>query len=581
MGLWNGSSVLLILLLLPILGSLPYCQASNELEIFCSISPQSALKLLQLVRGGTIHSAYDPDAEDNRRLFYSDLDDHGQWPKPSASLRRSASIEANSSQEKPLSFNNRRHRPLDYLDYRDVLQCRSPWSSDLDFDEPDGGVGTGLDDESLFSTDDEHSDVDYRGKLDGNRKLLHSPVVYQYHGRSRVRGSNSDSIHFILLGPNVDHWKAVGQVLASRGFNVIACERVESEDSRTKVVRTKDSPNLVLEILDALNWNKVILVGCDNESVLAMETAMILSPDRVAGLVLSGDTKEADRLASNAGVDTLDSFLRRVLDCPFIIVWDGDSPTVVPGSSAHTAMKADADSSDRCLILGGGSAPHRLKPEQFAWLLTRFVEEKLEFSLKKTRITNDGLGRARNKASGNSGQGLLQALNLPFGINTMVSPEGRLLLGRAVAAALFYIIAMKVVVIQYGILRAGLTGIKSSYDSVDAVRKKVFQATAAFVLNYGYIPRLFKLKKAADDDDEDERLGGTVFVGPKQSIVNEENEVEKGESDDSEMKEEEENEEDETANSEDEKIEDGEPLPDDQERHKFRRPFFFLDNVVT
>jgi hypothetical protein len=59
---------------------------------------------------------------------------------------------------------------------------------------------------------------------------------------------------------------------------------------------------------------------------------MMLAPDRVAGLVLSGDPTEPSRLASVTGVDVLDSFLRRILGCPFIIVWDGDSSSGVPGS---------------------------------------------------------------------------------------------------------------------------------------------------------------------------------------------------------------------------------------------------------
>ena len=82
----------------------------------------------------------------------------------------------------------------------------------------------------------------------------------------------------MLLGPNVDHWKGVGQLLASRGFNAVACERVENEDTRTKNAnRDLDSPNLTLEIIEALKWNKVVLVGCDGESMLAMETAMMLA----------------------------------------------------------------------------------------------------------------------------------------------------------------------------------------------------------------------------------------------------------------------------------------------------------------
>jgi hypothetical protein len=94
----------------------------------------------------------------------------------------------------------------------------------------------------------------------------HSPVVYQYFGKSRSRGHQYPSsqatddaqLNFILLGPNVDHWKAVGQILASRGFNVMACERMipdenndEDNNSNNEASTTKfdDAPELVLEIL--------------------------------------------------------------------------------------------------------------------------------------------------------------------------------------------------------------------------------------------------------------------------------------------------------------------------------------------
>jgi hypothetical protein len=116
-------------------------------------------------------------------------------------------------------------------------------------------------------------DLDAGGKLGSNRKLSHSPVVYQFYGRSRARGNPSDSVHFILLGPNVDHWKVIGQLLASKGFNVMACERLDKEETGRGADCSKDAPNLVLEILDVLKWNRVVLVGCDRESILAIGTA--------------------------------------------------------------------------------------------------------------------------------------------------------------------------------------------------------------------------------------------------------------------------------------------------------------------
>jgi hypothetical protein len=92
----------------------------------------------------------------------------------------------------------------------------------------------------------------------------HTPILYQYFGRSRIRGPSSpDALHFILLGPNVDHWKTVGTILASRGFNVIACERVEEDivtendaihdrgglESEKLAMENNDAPELVLDVL--------------------------------------------------------------------------------------------------------------------------------------------------------------------------------------------------------------------------------------------------------------------------------------------------------------------------------------------
>lgn len=468
----------------------------------------------------------------------------------------------------------RRHHPCEY---RDVVQCnvwQGSWTNQAD-DESDDPPDVP---NERSSNEGDKSYVDYRGRLEGSRKLSHSPVVYQYYGRSRIRGNPSDSVHFVLLGPNVDHWKAVGQVLAARGFNTIACERLKSGPNDGKDT-SEDAPNLVLDVLLALKWKKVIVVGCDSEAILAMETAMMLCPDQVVGLVLAGDLASANQVAAAAGVGELENFLRRVLDCPFLIVSDSDTPTVVSGSSAHKAL--ETDSTDKCLILGGGTAPHRLKPEQFAWVLTRFVEEKLEIVLRRKTLAPKE--RAANGSTTGRinilGDGFLRALNLPFGVNTLVSPEGRLLLGRAVAAALFYITAMRVIVIQYGILRAGLIAIKSRYESIDALTKKGIQAVGSFIVNFGYIPRLFTLKRATDDEEEENRRSGTIVLPNEQDAQGEPGRDEKkgedvsndpGGDDGNKQKQENNEPEDNNARPEEE-----------PERPPFFKPFFFLDNVVT
>lgn len=479
-----------------------------------------------------------------------------------------------SGQDNTITFTRRK-----IMDSREVLDCKSSQVSRSNKVANERG---GMFNEAASLAAGDFSYVDYRGRLDGSRKLSHSPVVYQYYGRSRMRGNPSDAIHFILLGPNVDHWRSLGHVLASRGFNTIACERVESDEPGADIDRGEDSPNLVIEIMDALKWNRAILVGCDDESILAMETAMMLSPERVVGLVLAGDLTGVNKIASASGVHEIDNFLQRVLNCPFLIVWDGDAPSIVPGSSAHNAL--EADTTNRCLILGGGSAPHRLKPEQFAWVLTRFVEERLEISFKKPEVVKRNPLRKNATSVSGAAEGLLRALNLPFGIDTLVSPEGRLLLGRAVAAGIFYITAMRVVLIQYGILRSGLMAIKSKYDSIDAITKKGFQAVGAFFINFGYIPRLFTLKRASDED-EDERESGTIVLSDQSAQGD--FKLNAGEDENSNCESTGNTEkngalevEEESEKVDDEKLDSENSAPKESERPRFK-PFFFLDNVVT
>lgn len=431
----------------------------------------------------------------------------------------------------------------------------------------------------------------------------HSPVVYQYFGKSRSRGggalsshhqssSHADdaSLNFILLGPNVDHWKTVGQTLASRGFNVMACERMIDKDSdgnpnhnHNLANQYEDAPELVLEILDALKWNKAVLLGCDDESVLAMETAMMLAPERIAGLVLCGDLTGANRFAMEVGdARTLDSFLNRNLECPFVVVWDGGLRSVASGSNNAYGAAIDKSSSPfdendvdgRCVILGGGSAPHRTKPEYFAWVLARFVEEKLEHhprdyvggKMRQPMVESSSSSMDDNdrvKAGQTQGR-ILRNLNLPFGIHSVVSPEGRLLLGRAVAAAIFYTTCMKVLFVQYGVLKVGVISVKSGVFSVEALRRKIFQATGAFVLNFGYIPRLFKFSfkrtEKAGEDDAGSSSSNTVPTEDKENNENIPNST--------------------PASPEVDGTDDSRKEDDNEDSIRVK-PLFFLDNIFT
>ena len=416
-----------------------------------------------------------------------------------------------------------------------------------------------------------------------------SPIVYRYYGRSRSRprGHSDNCIPFLIFGPNaVDHWKMVGQILSSRGFSVMACERLIDESSDSDKQQSKDSNhtqregvNLVVDIMDTLRWNRVVLVGCDNEAKLAIESAMFLAPERIAGLVLCGDMTDAEDLAQEFGVEVLDMFLSNMLNCPFTII-DGGSQAPSDGSTFAVASDAHPDiiSRNRCIILGGGSAPHRKQPEQFAWVLTRFVEEKVTSLGTKSRRVRDEVRRLFQDASSPNGDqnpfNIWSRIVLPFGLDNVASSEGRLLLGRAIATALFYIAMMRVAIVQYGLLRSGLKTIKSRYDSFGALGRKLFQSIGAFFVNYGYIPRLFSVKKASDDFDDDE----VSETAPKSNkITKNENTGDSGqpltlEGDEGSL-----NQKKKKSDSDDYRND----SPEEKEERGGFQPFFFLDHVVT
>jgi hypothetical protein len=167
---------------------------------------------------------------------------------------------------------------------------------------------------------------------------------------------------------------------------------------------------------------------------------------------------------------------------------------------------------------------------------------------------------------------ILDNLNLPFGIDSVVSSEGRLLLGRALAAAIFYYAITKTVIVQYGVIRLGWTSIKNSVDSVDALRRKVFQATGAFIWNFGYIPRLlrfsFKRTKELDEDDmsSSKIVDEDSTADPKEQMSMDKN-----------------NEESIENVTDEENIDDpGKGDEEEDNESTFRiKPLFFLDNIFT
>jgi hypothetical protein len=299
------------------------------------------------------------------------------------------------------------------------------------------------DDEGPPMVDDLEPSSDFEPQddtLPQNETFGDYPVIYRYFGGSRARFRSCDSIPFILLGPSVDHWKTAGQTLSSRGFSVMACERVNEVDD--------GQSTMILAVLDALRWNRAILVGCDKESMFAIQAAMALSPDRIAGLVLCGDLSSAESIinrATNEGSSlAIDRFLQENLECPYTILWDGDGPT-------RNKESSEGLSSHRRLILGGGSAPHRRQPEHFAWALTRFVEENVFPPVLVAEPTGPQL-----RSAGES-----KKFSLPFGLDDFIAPESLLVIGRVIATALLLTSFGKVFLYQYENVHQGMATFQS------------------------------------------------------------------------------------------------------------------------
>lgn len=414
-----------------------------------------------------------------------------EWENESSFIKRSSRVPSEPPRLPEYPFNGRRDRFPDAQPH---------------VTEPDSDLDSFWERHSP-SFDENEREVPHENH---EKDLLHSPVVYQYFGRSRSRVHTADSIPFILLGPTVDHWKTVGQTLASRGFSVMACEIVEEPD------QPEQGKNLILAVLDALRWNRAILVGCDSKAALAIEAAIQLAPDRVKGLVLCGDLSQADQLARRAAaVDTerlrkftnkedekrhiaLDSLLNTYLECPYTLVWDGDVAQA-PKTFGDTSNMNSGDMFrfNRCLILGGGTAPHRRRPEQFAWALTRFVEEKVAPRSIPLQIHAADTGNSQNNR-----HGMMWRFNVFAAFENLFSQGSLLVTGRVVASVIFYITAMKIAVHQYESLRGGVVSINSLVQCINSSKQRVCGNVGAFIRNYGYIFSLFSRKRSTGKELE-------------------------------------------------------------------------------
>ncbi len=355
--------------------------------------------------------------------------------------------------------------------YRDVLQIsqipklKRRIAFDEDENSPFADQWDQLKDQKyIFSRKSKSSQTKtgsmYDGNSNKNAKSSGNPVVYRYFGRNRARSVRAESIPFIVLCSCVDHWKVVGKILASRGFSMIAIERSKrsesnvdsstniidngssySEDTTVQSNETCEAEALVSSVLQALKWQKAILVGCDQETVLALEAALRL-PDRIVGLVMWGDLssiiqhahnemKELKLSKDDSFLDT-ETFLEEFVDCPCQFVCDGD----ITRYRASAMVKT---------LLGGGIVPHRRLPEQLTWILTRFVEQKVSILSPQSEDYETA-----NKIAADPDIGIGKDKR---GNQQHFAPGMFLVCGRAFATILIYMSIARVSIFQYKNIR--------------------------------------------------------------------------------------------------------------------------------
>ena len=320
------------------------------------------------------------------------------------------------------------------------------------------------------------------------------PIVYRYFGRSSAR-SRKDHIPFIVLSPRVDYWKAAGTILASKGFSVMACETSRSSVSSAIKGRdqgTIDAANkgerMVSTALDALRWKRAVIVGNDSGGVAALEAALRLGPERVAGLVLCGDltqvneyvksllpsTPSISNLQSNVvRKPALDEFLDNFLPCPSIIVWDGDLHTLPTYHKGSNLKLPDYKLRElhRQIILGGGSSPHRRLPEQFSWVLSRFVEKHFANPTSIAADAPNKVSQTHKIARGGSAASTNSILGMTF-IDRFFPQESMTVVGRLLAAGIIYMTAANVLLFQYHNLCCVLTAVRSNITSLSVLQRR-------------------------------------------------------------------------------------------------------------
>lgn len=378
-----------------------------------------------------------------------------------------------------------------------------------------------------------------------------NPVVYRYYGKKLVSSGrlhiSQQSIPILLLGPNVDHWKTVAQELASRGYNVLACERValgQGQDAakrrqsshRQQLKRTHhpsvlvsaaeatlsssrihrsipgDEPSVVFveKILNAFQWSKVLVVACDvTDTRVAIEAAIQLAPDRIAGLILCGrlvNPSEIRGIELESSQNGIDRLLGEKLRCPFTIVWDGvisegtgtmislsvnteEYSIGIPTTCASRTALAD-DGKHRSLVLGGGVAPHRKRPELLAWTISRFVEEHIAPKSPPVLLT------PRKSSSSSVEQNSTFLFGPMINVNEFLASGTWIVTGRILATIIFYGSILRTLLVQYDHVSGDMIHIETTISkgrSLNDMRTRTLNLGADSLERFYHLPQPYAI----------------------------------------------------------------------------------------
>jgi len=325
--------------------------------------------------------------------------------------------------------------------------------------------------------------------LQEEEKIEAKPVIYRYFGRTRSPSSNDASIPFILLGPDVDHWKSVGRALSQYGYNVIACQTSAEE------MKKGEGSGLISEILQSLQWKKAVVIACDSyDASLAIESALELR-DNIVGLVLCGDLRKVQKnyktllLPEQQGhhlalPSSLDELLLFNVSCPSMIIWEGGDVDNGKRKERYEMDYMHTNSGLRRTIIGGGTRPHRCLPDQFAWTLARFLQQRVtpyhsandiqdrreEVAAKEHQLTSIRIGDPSTR------------LLLPFFQDTILtnffssdSETTFLVSGRIIATGILYMSVASVALYQYQNLQLLWNGIVTCLTKASFVQRRTVQ----------------------------------------------------------------------------------------------------------